>query len=244
MNFLIEWFDVVDSTNDVLKRRIERNRDEADSGILLAARMQTAGRGRHRRAWLAESGKNLLFSFFVKTDAPLMDVPALTMAVAMGIDDTLRDVGVTSVLKWPNDVLVGEKKICGILSEGIPGVGVVVGVGLNVNMSQEALAKVDRPATSILAETGVEWKLDQLLDRLLKNLPRWVERWETDRFAGLRRTFERKCAAFYREVSVRDGERVESGLLIGFGSHGEALLRRADGSEVAVWAGDLREGSC
>jgi BirA family biotin operon repressor/biotin-[acetyl-CoA-carboxylase] ligase len=244
MDFLIEWFDVVDSTNDVLKRRIQLNRDEARSGTLLAARMQTAGRGRQRREWRAESGKNLLFSFFVKTDAPLMDVPALTMAVAMGIDDTLRDVGVSSVLKWPNDVLVGDKKICGILSEGIPGVGVVVGVGLNVNMSPAALAKVDRPATSILAETGEEWRLDQLLDRLLNNLPRWVERWETDRFAGLRGTFERKCAAFYREVSVRDGDRRESGVLIGFGNHGEALLRRADGSEIAVWAGDLQEGSC
>ena len=243
MNFSIEWLDEVDSTNDALVRRVALNGAAAEDGTLLAARMQTAGRGRHRREWMAEAGKNLLFSFFVKTDAPLMDVPSLTMAVAMGIDDALQDVGVESVLKWPNDVLVGDKKICGILSEGIAGQGVVVGVGLNVNMSSAALALVDRPATSVLAETSREWALECLLDRLLGNLPRWVERWESDRFGGLREMFERKCAAFYKQVAVRDGDRVEEGVLIGFGDCGEALLRRADGSSVAVWAGDLQAGA-
>lgn len=239
MNFLIEWENEVGSTNDELVRRIAENPAAVPSGTLLSARMQTAGRGRHRRAWLAEPGKNLLFSFFLKTDAPLMTVPSLTMAVAMGVDDALQDLGVHSVLKWPNDILVADKKICGILSEGISGQGVVVGVGLNVNMSPDALAMIDRPATSIFAETGCEHDLDAVLAQILENLPRWIERWEVNGFRGLREMYQKKCAAYYREVHVRDGEKKQTGLLIGFGDCGEAILRRSDGEEVSVWAGDM-----
>ncbi|MFC1467671.1 biotin--[acetyl-CoA-carboxylase] ligase [Verrucomicrobiota bacterium] len=240
MNFVIEWVDELGSTNDELVRRVEKNPDAVPSGTLLAARMQTAGRGRHQRRWVAEAGKNLLFSFFLKTDAPLMDVPALTMAVAMGIDDALQDLGVNSTLKWPNDILVGNKKICGILSEGIAGEGAVVGVGLNVNMSREVLAQIDQPATSVLAETGQAHDLNTVLSALLANLPRWIERWESARFNGLREMYQQKCAAFNQEVSVRDGDQIQRGMLVGFGDHGEAVLRQPDGTQVSVWAGDMQ----
>lgn len=239
MNFQIEWVDEVDSTNSELMRRVGAEPEAVPSGLLLAARMQTSGRGRHQRKWMAEPGRNLLFSFFLKTDAALMEVPSLTMAVAMGIDDALQDLGVDSFLKWPNDVLVGGRKICGILSEGVPGQGVVVGVGLNVNMSAEALAQIDQPATSLMAETGREHPLDEVLNLLLQNMPRWIERWEQSRFEGLRETYQAKCAAFNREVTVRDGTYSVSGVLVGFGDNGEALLREPDASTRSVWAGDM-----
>lgn len=240
MNFQIEWVDQIDSTNNALVRRLHEHPEGVRSGDLLSARMQTAGRGRHQRKWLAEPGQNLLFSFFVKTSAPLMDVPALTMGVAMGVDDALQDLGIQSALKWPNDVLVGDKKICGILSEGVPGFGVVVGVGLNVNMDLEALAQIDQPATSLRIETGQVHDLAKVLERVLQDVPRWIRRWECARFAGLRETYQQKCAAFGRSVSVRDGEKYVRGILSGFGAHGEALLQLAEGSQVVVWAGDLR----
>lgn len=240
MDFKIEWVEELDSTNDELVRRIAQHGAGFASGTLLAANMQTAGRGRHQRRWLAEAGKNLLFSFYLKSDAPLMTVPSLTMAVAMGIDDALQDLGVRSALKWPNDVLVEDKKICGILSEGIAGLGVVVGIGLNVNMGPAALAEVDRPATSVWVETGRVHDLRDLLGRLLANIPRWIERWEAERFDGLREIYQQKCSAFNRQVRVRDGRTEQTGLLVGFGEYGEAVLRLADGSEVSVWAGDMR----
>ncbi len=239
MNFTVEWLDEIDSTNDEMLRRLLKNRASISDGYVICAKSQTAGRGRHKRKWLAEAGCNLLFSFFVETDAPLINIPSLTMAVAMGIDDALKEFGVNSTLKWPNDILVGDKKICGILSEGVPNLGAIVGIGLNVNMDSVALSGIDRPATSIRKELGEVQNLDLILNSVLENLPRWINRWKEEFFQGIRGTYEKKCAAFGREVTVSDDDKKVSGRLVGFGDYGEAVLSLSDGSSYSVWAGDL-----
>ncbi len=109
MNFQVEWFDRLASTNAFMRERFSQGL-EPPSGQVVAAREQTAGRGRQERKWLSAPGQNLCFSLFVQTETELAAVPSLTMAAALAVNDLLRGGGILSAPKWPNDVLVGEKK--------------------------------------------------------------------------------------------------------------------------------------
>jgi len=135
-----------------------------------------------------------------------------------------------------NDVLVGGKKICGILSEGISG-GVIVGIGLNVNM--EGSDHIDQPATSILMETGKRLGVEGLLEKLLPTLSIRLEKWKEGGFAALRTEWEKRVPNIGQSVTVRDAGAEKTGLLSGFGDDGELLLRDESGTLISVWVGDL-----
>ena len=158
------------------------------------------------------------------------------MAAAVAVAELLEAEGLNPSLKWPNDVLVNGRKICGILSEGIPG-GVIIGIGLNVNM--KSADHIDQPATSVLIETGRRCDVDTLLDKLLKQLSPRIDEWAQGGFPKIRKNWEGKIKTLGKPVSVRDGAAVRTGILAGFGEAGELLLREHDGSVSAIWAGDL-----
>jgi BirA family biotin operon repressor/biotin-[acetyl-CoA-carboxylase] ligase len=158
------------------------------------------------------------------------------MAAAIAAAEVLQRFGLAATLKWPNDVLVNGKKICGILAEGTAG-GVIIGIGLNVNMG--SAGHIDQPATSLLLETGKRHAVDKLLDSLLSTLSVRLEEWNAGGFAGIRRQWEANVPNIGQEVTVWDGDQMRTGLLAGFGSRGELLLRDISGTVSPVWAGDL-----
>lgn len=237
--FQVRWFEQLDSTNTRLVEHVCIDPGVA-SGTVWAARTQTAGRGRLDRKWVSPSEGNLLFSFFHRTSADLSRLPSLTMAMAIAVDEMLHGFKIHSSLKWPNDIQVRGRKIAGLLAERAGGVGVVIGVGLNVNMTAGELARIDQPATSMNCETGLEWSPESLLEILLTDhLPLWLNRWEAGGFSCLRERWTQGCGGLNAPVSVRDGERRISGKLAGFGDNGELLLALPDGGIQTVWAGDL-----
>jgi len=242
MNFQTEWFDKLASTNTTLREQFFQGRKIHD-GTLIATHEQTAGRGRLDRKWLSAAGQNLCFSLFVRTDTELATVPSLTMAAALAVNDLLRSMGIRSAPKWPNDVLVGGKKICGILSERVErthprSVGIIIGIGLNVNMSSEDAQAVDRPATSILIESGKAAPIAQMLEALLHPLAFWVDKWESGGFESLREIWTEKAGPLGKPLTVHDGAIKKSGTLAGFGKHGELLLQTDNGIET-IWSGDV-----
>lgn len=242
MNFQTEWFDKLASTNTTLREQFFQGR-ETHNGTIIATHEQTAGRGRLDRKWLSSSDQNLCFSLFVRTDTELDAVPSLTMATALAVNDLLRGMGIRSTPKWPNDVLVGRKKICGILSERVERthprtVGVIIGIGLNVNMSSEDAQTVDRPATSILIESGKAAPIARMLDALLQPLAYWIGEWESGGFESLREIWTEKAGPIGKPLTVHDGAIKKSGTLAGFGTHGELLLQTAHGIET-IWSGDV-----
>ena len=118
MHFTVEWHDRLTSTNVALRERFLEDADLA-GGLIIAAHEQTAGRGRQDRRWLGSPGKNLCFSLLVRSRAEPMALPSLTMATALAVTDMLVANKIPAAPKWPNDVLVDGRKICGILSERI-----------------------------------------------------------------------------------------------------------------------------
>jgi len=237
VNFQVEWFDRLASTNALMRDRFSQGL-EIRSGQMIAAREQTAGRGRQDRKWLSAPNQNLCFSLFVQTDAELATVPSLTMAAALAVNDLLRSLGILSAPKWPNDVLVGGRKICGILSERVEPSGIIVGIGLNVNMTNEEAEAIDRPATSMLIESGKPHNIPQTLEALFQPLEYWIGEWQKGGFSKLRETWIQQAGPIGKPLSVHDGDIVKSGALAGFGDHGELLLKTGNGIET-IWTGDV-----
>jgi BirA family biotin operon repressor/biotin-[acetyl-CoA-carboxylase] ligase len=248
MKFDIEWFDRLASTNQMMRERFFAGAGMTD-GAIVAAREQTAGRGRQDRKWISAAGQNLCFSLFIATDAELSAVPSLTMAAALAVNDLLRGMDIRSAPKWPNDVMVEDRKICGILAERLeradaaapmaaPARGMVVGIGLNVNMSSEDARAIDRPVTSILIESGRAADIGRMLTALCDPLAYWIGEWEKGGFAALREPWMEKAGPVGRPLTVHDGDIRKSGILAGFGRHGELLLETANGIET-IWSGDV-----
>lgn len=238
MKFQVQWYDRLPSTNVFLKEMLEIN-PQILSGTVVAARDQTQGKGRRGREWLAAANENLTFSFLLRGNYELKKLPAASMAAAIAVAELLAGLNIAADLKWPNDVLVGGKKICGILSEGVSD-GIIVGVGLNVNM--QSAGHIDQPATSILMETGERRSVDDLLASLLPVLAARLDEWAQGGFPGLRARWEANVPTIGKPVSVRDGDSFREGLLAGFGDDGELLLQDISGTVSPVWAGDVSAG--
>jgi BirA family biotin operon repressor/biotin-[acetyl-CoA-carboxylase] ligase len=242
VNFQVEWFDKLASTNTLLRDRLRHN-SAIQSGHIIAAHEQTSGRGRQDRKWLSAPDRNLCFSLFVQTDAELMAVPSLTMAAALAVTEMLNAKRIPAAPKWPNDVLVGTQKICGILSERVERsdavqAGIIVGIGLNVNMTSDEAAAIDRPATSILIESRQAGDIPQTLRDLFQPLDHWIGKWETGGFSALQETWMQKAGPVGKPLTVHDGDHKKSGTLAGFGNHGELLLQTDNGIET-IWSGDV-----
>lgn len=235
----VRWFEAVDSTNTRLLEQVRL--DPAwPSGTVWAAKRQTAGRGRLGRKWVSFEGGNLLFSMYYRTSVGLDRFPSLAMAMAISIDELLHGVKVPSNLKWPNDVQVKGRKIAGLLVERAGEDGLVIGVGLNVNMTAIELAQIDQQATSLKNETGKDWNVEALLNDLLTNhLPHWLHSWEAEGFAGLRVRWLQGCGGLDAPIAVRDGATRIHGTLAGFGENGELLLRLPTGEIQTIWSGDV-----
>lgn len=230
---------------------------ELSSGTVVVAREQTQGRGRREREWLSAANENLTFSLLLRIVSRVTRLPAaceckqatrceqaagnpwktssVSMAAAVAVAELLEAEGVKADLKWPNDVLVGGKKICGILSEAVSG-GVIIGIGLNVNM--DSAGHIDQPATSLLMETGERRVIDDLLEKLLPILSARLGEWEQGGFSKVRKNWEAKVPTLGKTVTVRDGDAVRTGVLHGFGDDGELLLEE-NGVLSPIWAGDL-----
>lgn len=242
MKLKIRWHDRLDSTNQHLKKEILEGK-MIPCGTLIATHDQTNGTGRFDRPWIAPPHTNLCFSIYHTTHAPLTAIPALTMATALAVHDLLRTRRINAQPKWPNDLLVHGKKICGILSEHIEHPithqkGIITGVGLNVNLTTTQVATIDQPATSMLIETHTTHSLENTLDDLLPHLSFWFKQWQTDYFNAIRTTWEALTGPLGRPLNIRDGNHTQSGTLAGYGENGELLLKTHQGIQ-SIWSGEI-----
>ena len=228
----IKWLEEADSTNNVLLGHIP----DYDNLSVVAAVNQTAGRGQRGNRWISAPGDNLTFSLLLKPERlPAREVMAITCLATLAVRDTLRGEGVPAVIKWPNDIYVGKRKICGMLVEnGLSGPDIawsVVGIGINLNQTQFP-GEVLNP-TSLKRLTGRSYALEPFLEKvcgeLEKHLPELDSREGRD---GLREAYERDLfqkdsPATYRDLAT--GEEF-SGIIRGITPEG--LLRvEAEGHE-------------
>ncbi|MCF6283834.1 MAG: biotin--[acetyl-CoA-carboxylase] ligase [Candidatus Hydrogenedentes bacterium] len=239
----VEWHDILPSTNSCLVERVKAAPD-TPPGTVIAAREQTAGRGRQQRSWITQPRQNLTFSFLWNTPVPRDHLPAMAQAISVGIAQMLEGQGLRPTIKWPNDVLVNGKKIGGILCErvntGDPAqTTIVAGIGLNVNMDAEAAARIDQPATSLAIETGHSYSTDDILVALLETLPAPLASWATEGFAGVRTAYVHFSFTPGATLHVRDGARHVEGAFLGFDDDGALLIETKEEGIRTLYSGDV-----
>ena len=175
---VLEVFDTISSTNDYLLRK-EKNKNK-DIKICIAEE-QTKGRGRRGKSWISPKFKNIYFSLnsYLKKE----DLSGLSIAVALSVNKVLSKINVMSLIKWPNDLLVGNKKICGILIETAK-VGeltkVVIGIGINVNMEYSEL--IDQEWTSIKLEKKQSVDRNSIITEMINQLCITLNKFEQEEF--------------------------------------------------------------
>ena len=162
--YRIQWYDTLDSTNSEAVRRLE----ELDNMSVIAARSQTAGRGKDTNKWLSSPGENLTFTVVLKyEDFPAVCQMAISAATAAAVVNFLSEQGIDPWVKWPNDIYVGGEKICGILIEhrmhGDCLTSSIIGVGLNLNQTEFPPELVNPVSVAVL--TGKRLDTDASLGR-------------------------------------------------------------------------------
>ncbi|HKG78611.1 MAG TPA: biotin--[acetyl-CoA-carboxylase] ligase [Pyrinomonadaceae bacterium] len=234
-------FESLPSTNTAVARRASEG---AGEGLAIVAEEQTAGRGRLQRAWSSPRGAGLYFSILLRPTIPQEHWPLITFMAALATGDALQDGGgVHTDIKWPNDLLSGERKICGILAEAIEtpaGRAVVVGIGINLtqNAFPPELASV---ATSVSEASGRPAERETILAALLRALTRWYSLLhEPDGHEKIVAAWSNRSSyATGRLVQVSNGDEVWQGTTSGVERDGALRLNTADGEIKLVRAGDI-----
>lgn len=234
-------FPSIDSTNLYLKNAIEQEPTRSWHGTVVTADYQTAGRGRvDGRSWVCPAGKGLLFSVAIDTQHFSGPSSCLSLLVGLVLADVLgpylaRD---QVFLKWPNDVIVRDSKLAGVLIQH-EGPWAVVGVGVNVNLTAEELPKqVRTPATSLLVLTGREADREALLGdfigRFLEEVAR-VPPWEP-----VLRRYLRHDYLIGREIEFDEAQVVKTAIVKEIAADGALLVFYPDGSEERLYGGEVR----
>ncbi len=218
----------------------------APEGLVVLAETQTAGRGRMGRRWESPAGVNVYCSILLKPQIPPRQAPQLTFLSAVATAEALRDLyGIDARVKWPNDILVGGRKIAGLLNELSAETeqihALVLGIGINVNMTAEQFpGELRYPATSVKIETGVAHLRLPLVRSLIQRVDALYAEFLDQGFAPLRSRWEALFDLLDRQVEVDLGKRTISGVVGGLEPDGALKLFLADGSVERVVAGDVR----
>jgi BirA family biotin operon repressor/biotin-[acetyl-CoA-carboxylase] ligase len=225
----------IDSTN---REAADLARAGAPDGVVVVADHQTAGRGRLGRTWEAPPGSSLLMSVLLRPALAARRVHLLGMAVALAAADACADVaGFSPGLKWPNDLVVGDRKLAGVLAEaafaGDAVQWVVVGIGVNVNWPAELPASLRDIAVAANHVAGRTVDRERLLDRLLAHLD--ARRASLDAVAS---DYRARCTTVGREVRVELREETCTGVALDVDDDGR-LVVDVDGTRRTVAAADV-----
>ncbi|MFM9905548.1 MAG: biotin--[acetyl-CoA-carboxylase] ligase [Pyrinomonadaceae bacterium] len=240
MKFTILRFDSLDSTNT---EAANQARQGADEGLCIIAGQQTAGRGRHGRTWVSQAGDGLYFSIVLRPATETRFLPLITLMAGVAVYDALKEFGLKPDIKWVNDVLVGEKKICGILAETVEtprGLAVVVGIGINLK-SVGLPDEIAEISTSIQKETGKTVRADDLAESLTRYAAYFYEILnQKDGSLEIRRHWQRRSSYFSQKpVSITISDEIFTGTTDGLEENGALRVIRSDGSVTIVQAGDI-----
>ncbi len=247
----VELHEALGSTQE---RARELAREGAPHGTLVVSRVQTGGRGRLGRRWGSPAG-GLWMSLVLRPGISTEVAARTTQAAAVGVTKALRDLGVKARIKWPNDLLVSGRKVCGILAESSvesvpvaakkvePGEGrpvdfIVLGVGLNANLDPEDLGVPDREVATLRSELGRDLDLLELLASLLSYLEAELGRIED--FGAILDDWRTLNCTLGERVRVRKlGEALE-GIALDLGPEGGLLLETRDGI-IELFEGEVEQ---
>ena len=242
----IRRFDSLDSTNLEAARQAVAG---ASEGLGIVADEQTAGRGRLQRQWISPKGAGLYFSILLKPRMDQRTWPLITLMAAIAVHDALLEVcSLQTDIKWPNDILVNNRKLCGILAEtcetvegsATPNRAVILGIGINLTNAAFP-SELRDTATSVDAAIGKSASFEAVLQALIRTLERYYMILQSPN--GVEETIqkwsERSSYAEGKRIVVSNGNEILEGTTRGLESDGALRLETANGEIKIVRAGDV-----
>lgn len=233
-------FDEVDSTNVQCRRACSNNPIE---GMVVAAEEQTSGRGRLGRSWISPKGTGIWMSIVLKPNISPMVAPRTTLIGAAAVYTALKEMGISVGIKWPNDIVINGKKICGILTEmnaEIERVNyVIMGIGINVNM-ESFPDELKEKATSLKNELGNEVDRKKLVANILNNFEVFYEEFKnTGDISRVIEICKEGSLLINKEVRVINGNNEVICTVIDIDDEGELIVKHKDGTIKRVISGEV-----
>ena len=242
----IVFFDETDSTNNRAKKAAEEGEE---SGTLFITECQTGGRGRRGRNWVSPPGSGIWMTLLLRPQINPANASMLTivaaMAVTMAIRRAVAETGadVECHIKWPNDVVINKKKVCGILTEMSAELDcihyVVIGIGINVNTTEFA-DEIKETASSLFVETGKNIKRSRIVALFAEEFTKYYQKFlNTGDLSGLVQDYNEMLINAGRQVRICDAKEEFTGVAAGIDSHGELLVTKEDGTQAVISAGEV-----
>ncbi len=234
-------FGETDSTNIRAKILAEKG---APEGTLVLAESQTAGKGRRGRSWVSPPGEGLWFSLVLRPNIRPSVTPLLTLVAAMAVAAGIEDVtGLSARIKWPNDIVISGKKVVGILTELSAEAQethyVVVGIGINVNMT-EFPEEIRDTATSLYLESGTFFSRLNIVAAIMKRMePYYKSYMSTCNLEGLHEEYMKRLVNLNREVMILEPGKERRGVCEGIDRNGCLLVRGENGNVERVISGEV-----
>jgi BirA family biotin operon repressor/biotin-[acetyl-CoA-carboxylase] ligase len=233
----IVYYEEANSSNDIAKKAAPT----AEEGTIVVVEQQTGGRGRLGRQWASPKG-GIWFSIILKPHIALAKASRLTLTFGLSVVKTIRMFGIDAKIKWPNDVVINGKKVSGILTEveaEIDAVDfVVIGIGINVNMSLKDIPESLREnSTTLRDETGKTIDRVDFLQKLLFEMEQDYIRFSTQPFSEIVTDIIDLSDTIGKEVTVTMPNRIVSGIVVGISKTGALLLKRNDDVVEEIIAG-------
>ena len=237
----IHYFHEIGSTNDEAFRL---GREGAPEGTVIVANSQSAGKGRLQRSWFSPPRSNIYTSVILRPEFNPAEAPRITIMAGLAAAQTIETYCPRKTrIKWPNDVLLDGKKVCGILAQMQAGKDkidfVILGIGINVNIaSDEFPPEIRKIATSIAAQTGAFHSRHDLLITLYKNLSKWYKTFTSTGFEIIREEWLKIASLIGCETQVKFGNEIIKGKALGIDERGALVMSDSKGKTVKILAGD------
>ncbi len=237
----IYYFPEIGSTNDEAFRL---GVEGAPEGTVVLADSQTKGRGRMQRIWHSPAGSNIYTSFILRPHLPPAAAPQISLVAGVAVAELLEQYCPGKIeLKWPNDVLLNGKKICGILAQMKTAEEdvdfVVVGIGINVNIRENQFpVEIREIATSLSSEAGQEISRQDLIIRLYENFAKWYKKLLQNGFAAIKEKWLNLAPMIGQNVQVIHFNETVTGKAIGIDDTGSLIICTVQGEKMVINAGD------
>ena len=225
----IEIKEQTNSTNDDAKESLKNS-----SHLLSAhfAEQQSAGRGRNTRKWISPFGQNIYLSLAWQSNLSFEDIEGLSLAIGVEIAESLKNnTDEVIKIKWPNDLLINQKKLGGILVETSSGkkdsLEIIIGIGVNIFMKNEDAIKIDQDWTSLENYKNRSLDRNLIAANLLNNLVQLTRKFKAVGFGGYKEAFENRNALMNKDCEVLANGKVDYlGTVVGVNEKGELLIKR------------------
>ncbi|WP_309118625.1 biotin--[acetyl-CoA-carboxylase] ligase [Paenibacillus sp.] len=238
----VKLYDVVESTQNAVHEALLAG---APEGALVLAEGQSAGRGRFGRVWFSPPGKGIYASFLLKPNVPLAVAPQMTLLISVALCRAIRkETGANATIKWPNDILIDGRKVCGILVETMLEADVVkamiAGVGITANVRRDELPEELRDrATSLLEATGAPVSREAIVGSFFEQLEWLYDAYRKEGFGPVRTLWEALTSTLHGRVRISTPQGVSEGVAEGITEEGALLVRDDEGRVHTMYSGDL-----